>query len=79
MREMLQTWVSFCWWCWVQLLTPVQLFETLCITALQAALLFTLSQRVLKLMSIESVLLSNHLLLCHPLLLLLSAFTNNRV
>ena len=35
---------------------------------------FTISQSLLKLMSIESVMLSNHLILCHPLLLLPSIF-----
>ena len=37
--------------------------------ALQASLSFTISQSLLKLMSIESVMPSNHLVLCHPLLL----------
>ena len=40
----------------------------------QASLSFTISQSLLKLMSIESVMLSNHLILCHPLLFLLSIF-----
>ena len=40
--------------------------------ALQAFLSFTISQSLLKLMSIESVMPSNHLILCHPLLLLSS-------
>ena len=38
-----------------------------------------ISQSLLKLMSIESVISSNHLILCHPLLLLLSIFSNIRV
>ena len=45
----------------------------------QASLSFTISWRVLKLMSIESVMPSNHLVLCHPLLLLPSIFSNIRV
>ena len=45
----------------------------------QASLSFTISQSFLKLMSIESVMLSNHLILCHLLLLLLSIFPNIRV
>ena len=40
----------------------------------QASLSFTISQSLLKRMSIESVMLSNHLVLCHPLLLLPSIF-----
>ena len=40
----------------------------------QASLSFTMSQSLLKFMSIESVMLSNHLILCHPLLLLPSIF-----
>ena len=42
--------------------------------ARQAYLSFTISWNLLKLMSIESVILSNHLILCHPLLLLPSVF-----
>ena len=45
----------------------------------QASLSFTISQSFLKFMSIESVMLSNHLILCHLLLLLLSIFPNIRV
>ena len=51
-------------------LSHVWLFATLWTAALQASLPFTLSQSLLKLMSIESVMTSNHLILCHPLLLL---------
>ena len=50
---------------------------TLCETrtaACQASLSFTISQSSLKLMSIESLMLSNHLILCHPFLLLPSIF-----
>ena len=45
----------------------------------QASLCFTVSQCLLKFMSIESVMLSNHLILCHPLLLLPSVFPRIRV
>ena len=45
----------------------------------QASLSFTISQSLLKLMSIESVMPSNHLILCHPLLELLSTFHTIRV
>ena len=45
----------------------------------QASLSFTSSQSLLKIMSIESVILSNHLILCHPLLLLPSIFLSIRI
>ena len=45
----------------------------------QASLSITISQSLLKLMSIESVMPSNHLILCHPLLLLPSLFPSIRV
>ena len=54
----------------VQLLSRVQLFVTLWITACQASLSITNSRSLLKPMSIESVMPSNHLFLCRPLLLL---------
>jgi len=47
--------------------------------ALQASLSFTISQSFLKLMSIEPVMPYNHLILCHPLLLLPSIFPSIRV
>ena len=47
--------------------------------ACQASLSFTISQSLLKLMSIESVMPSNHLILCRPLLLLPSIFPSIRV
>ena len=49
------------------------------IAACQASLSFTNSQSLLKLMSIESVMPSNHLILCHPLLLLPSILPSIRV
>ena len=48
-------------------------------TAHQAFLSFTISQSLLKFLSIDSVMLSNHLILCHSLLLLLSIFTTTKV
>ena len=53
----------------VQLPSCVRLFVTPWTAARQASLSFTISQRLLKLMSIVSVMLSNHLILCHTLLL----------
>ena len=53
----------------VQSLSCVQLFVTPWTAALQASLSITNSQSLLKLMPIESVMPSNHLILCHPLLL----------
>ena len=47
--------------------------------ARQASLSFTMSWSLLKLMSIESVMLSNHFILCHPLLLLSSVFPSIKV
>ena len=63
----------------VQSLSCVQLFATAWTAACQASLSITNSQGLLKLMSIESVMLSNHLILCHPLLLLPSIFPSIRV
>ena len=57
----------------------VRLFVTWWTAARQASLSITNSQNLLKLMSIESVMPSNHLILCHPLLLLLSIFSSIRV
>ena len=53
----------------VQLLSRIQLFVTPWPAALQASLSISNSWSFLKLMSIESVMPSNHLILCHPLLL----------
>ena len=52
----------------------VQLFVTPSAAACQASLSFTISQNLLRFMSIKSVMLSNHLILCHPLLLFPSNF-----
>ena len=56
----------------ISLLTP-------CTAAPQASLSITNAQSLLKLMSIESVMPSNYLILCYPLLLLSSNFLSNRV
>ena len=64
----------------VQWLSCVLLFITLWTAECQASLFITNSQSLLKLMSIESVMPSNHLTLCHSLLLLLpSIFPSIRV
>ena len=63
----------------VQSLSHVQLFVTPWIVSCQASLSFTISRSLLKLMSVESVMPSNHLILCRPLLLLPSIFPSNRV
>ena len=63
----------------VQSLSLVQLFATPWIAANQASLSITNSRSSLKLMSIESVMPSNHLILCRPLLLPPSSFPSIRV
>ena len=63
----------------VQPLNHVRLFATPWTAARQASLCITNSQSLLRLMSIESVMPSNRLILCHPLLLLPSIFPSIRV
>ena len=63
----------------VQLLCRVQLFATPWTAAHQASLSIINSQSLLKLMSIESLMPSNDLILCHPLLLMPSIFPSIRV
>ena len=63
----------------VQLLNHVRLFTTPWTAACQASLLFTISQSLLRFISIELVILSNHLILCCPLFLLPSFFPWIRV
>ena len=63
----------------VQSLSRVQLSVTPWTVACQASLSITNSWSLLKLMSIESVMPSNHLILCHPLLLLTSIFPSIKV
>ena len=68
------------WKFWILLLfSRVWLFATPWTTAHQAFLSFTISWGLLILLSIESVMPSNHLLLCHPLCLLPSTFPSIRV
>ena len=68
--DLLLTWLLV-----VQLLSQVQLFATPWTVARQASLSFTIAQSLLKLMSIELAMPSNHLVLCRPLLLLPPAFS----
>ena len=63
----------------VQLLSCFQPFVTPWTAACQASLSITNSQSLLKFMSIESVMPSNHLILCRPLLLLPAVFLSIRV
>ena len=65
--------------CSIQSLSCVWLFATPWTAAHQASLSITNSRSLPKFMSIESVMLSNHLILCHPLLLLPSIFPSIRV
>ena len=63
----------------MQLFSRVRLFAAPWAAARHASLSITNSRSLLKLMSIESVIPSNHLILCHPLLLLPSIFPSIRV
>ena len=63
----------------IQSLSHVRLFKTPRTTARQASLSFTISQSLFKLMSIESMMSSNHLILCHHLLLPPSVFPSIKV
>ena len=63
----------------VQSLSHVQLFVTPWAAACQASLSFTIPRSLLKFMSTELVMLSNHLFLCYPLLLLPSILPSIRV
>ena len=63
----------------IQLLSRVRLFVTPCTATRQASLSITNSQSLLKLVSIELVMPSNHLILCCPVLLLPSVFPSIRV
>ena len=68
-----------CWFVVVHSFSHVQLFGTPWTAAYQASLSFTISWSLLKFMSIEAVMPSNHLVLCHPLLFLPSIFPSTRV
>ena len=70
---------EFCLLSPVQSLSIVRLFSTRLITASQASLSIINSRSSLRFTSIESVMPSNHLILCHPLLLLPSNFPSIRV
>ena len=63
----------------VQLLSRLLLFVTPWTASRHASLSVTISSNLLKLMAIESVMPANHLILCHPLLLLPSIFPSIRV
>ena len=63
----------------VQWLSCVPLFETQWTAARLVPLSFTIFQSLLKFMSTESVMLSDHLILCHPFLLLPSIFPSIRI
>ena len=73
------TYVYYIYFSSVQSLSRVQLFATPWIAARQVSLSITNSWSLLKLMSIESVIPSNHLILCRPLLLLSPIPTSIRV
>ena len=70
--------MHFCF-CYCSVLSHIWLLATPWTAASQASLSFTISQSLLELMSIELVMLSNLLILCHPLLLLPSVFPSIRV
>ena len=77
-------WDYSCWWIVVcsvvvQLLSHVPLFAAPWTAACQSSLSITISQSLLKLVSIKSMMLSNHLILCHSLLVLPSIFPSIRV
>ena len=63
----------------VQSLSHVRCFAALWTTARRTSVSFAISWSLLKLMSVESVMPFNHLILCHPLLLLPSVFPSIRV
>ena len=71
-------WIKKLWYS-VQSLSCVRLFATLWTAAHQASLCITNSRSLLKLMPIELVMPSSHLILCHPLLLLPPTPPNIRV
>ena len=72
-------WGKLLLWTSVQSLSHVQLFVTARTAARQSSLSITNSQSLLKLMSFESVMPSNHLIFCRPLLLLPSIFPSIRL
>ena len=76
--DVCRAWMSAAPFSSVQSLSHVQLFATPRTAAHQASLSITNSWSSLKLMSIELVMPSNHLILCHPLLLPPSVFLSIR-
>ena len=78
-EEIRKMWYVHTMECSVKWLSPVQLFVTTWTIACQASLSITNSQSLLKLMYIELVMPSSHLILCCPLLLLPSIFPSIRV
>ena len=70
--------MQWMWFSLIQSLSRVQLLVTPWTEALQVSLSITNSRSLLKLMSIKSVMSFNHLILCHPLLLLPSIFPSIR-
>ena len=74
-----QYWPWCCLVAVVESLSPVQLFVDLWMAAQQASLPFTISWSLLRFTSIEPLMISNHLILCRPLLLLPSIFPSIRV
>ena len=73
------SWEALVWRVAVHSLSRIQLLATPWTLARQAPLSFTISRRLLKFMSIELVMPSNHLVLCRPLLLLPSILLSIRV
>ena len=71
--------IFYCCCFFVQFFSRIQISATLWSAACQASLSFTISQSLLKLMSSKLVMPSNHLILCHLLLLLPSIFSSIRV
>ena len=72
-------WVTDTWMLWFSCYVMSDSLRPLWTAARQALLSSTISQSLLKFMSIESMMLSNHLILWHPLLLLPSIFLRIRV
>ena len=73
-KNVIAIWISS-----VQLLSHVRLFATPWTAACRASLSITNSRSLIKLMSVKSVMPSNHLILCHPLHLLPSIFPSIRL
>ena len=76
---MFSPWLSSVQFSSFQLLSHVRLFATPWTAACQASVSMTSSRSLLKLMSVELVMPSNNLILCHPLLILPSVFPIIRV